>query len=148
MKTFLALGALAALCQSAFSLEEGMYMIGSASLQSDEVLSETGDAGDLVFGPQDDGSSQTWFFNSSGGNSQRDFLIQSILGDYINCGVDVGSPCSTGQQEEFYTAELVGDNSYQFVAKNSGYFLRAEGVQLQVAAWDQTRNEEFILTPQ
>lgn len=146
MKTFLALGALAALCQSAFCLEDGIYMIGSATLPSSQVLGETDDIGFLAFGPKNGHPGQSWIFNSSSGNNEREFLIQNYLGSYINCGVDEGSLCSAGDEEEFYTAELVSDNSYQLVAKNSGYFMRAQGLLLQLAAWDQTPNENFVLT--
>ncbi|KAJ5964887.1 uncharacterized protein N7479_004763 [Penicillium vulpinum] len=146
MKTFIALGALAALCQSAFGLTEGSYTIGSASLESNQVLSEIGQSNSpLGFSPINGDPSQTWLFTLAGSNNQRDFLIQNNLGSYINCGDEEGSPCLAGTREEVYTAELVGENSYQLVAKSSGYFLRADGGYLQLAGWDQTPNEEFVL---
>ncbi|CAI7633774.1 unnamed protein product [Penicillium viridicatum] len=121
MKTSLVLSVLAALCQSAFSLEEGSYTIGS-SLESNEVLTQSGIGAALTF------------------SAKRD-------GNFINCGDEAGSPCILGSAKEVYTAELAGDNSYQLVAKKSGYFLRTEGDDLQLAEWDQSPNEEFVLEP-
>lgn len=145
MKTFFALSALAALCQSAFSLEEGPYTIGSASLEGSMVLGGQIDE-PLRFSPRNDDSGHIWNFTLIDNNNQRDFLIRNDFGDFINCGDEAGSACLAGGEEEVYTAEVVGDNSYQLVAKKSGYFLRAEGEYLQLAAWDQTPNEEFVLT--
>lgn len=146
MKTSLVVSVLATLCQSALSLEEGSYTIGS-SLQSNEVLTQTGIGTPLTFYPKrDGGSSQTWHFTLSSA-SQRDFLISDPAGNFINCGDEAGSPCIVGSEQEIYTTELVGDNSYQLVAKKSGYFLRTDGDGLQLAEWDQSPNEVFVLEP-
>ncbi|KAJ5534449.1 hypothetical protein N7527_000703 [Penicillium freii] len=146
MKTSLVLSVLAALCQSAFSLEEGSYTIGS-SLESNEVLTQSGIGAALTFYAKRDGEfSQTWRFTPNS-DSQRDFLIADPAGNFINCGDEAGSPCILGSAKEVYTAELVGDNSYQLVAKKSGYFLRTEGDDLQLAEWDQSPNEVFVLEP-
>ena len=141
------LGALAALWKPAFSLREETYTIGSASLEASLVLgeSQTGD-GPLEFVQKNGHPGQTWFFDRSGSND-RDFSVQNVLGAYINCGEEAGSPCLAGEDPQIYTLEFTGDNKYQFVAKGSGYFLRVnENRQLELAEWDQTPNEEFTLT--
>ena len=148
MKTSIVLSVLAALCQSAFSLEERSYTIGSSvEGNENEVLTQSGTNEPLIFSAkQDSGSSQTWSFTLSG-ESKREFLIADSAGNFINCGDEAGSPCFAGSEEEVYTAELVGDSSYQLVAKNSGYFLRTDGGDLHLAGWDQTPNEVFVLKP-
>lgn len=146
MKTSLVLSILATLCQSAFSLEEGSYTIGS-SLEDNEVLTQTGIGGPVTFDAKRDGeSSQTWHFTLSS-DSKRDFLIADPAGNFINCGDEAGSPCILGSEQEVYTAELIGDDSYQLVAKKSGYFLRTDGDDLQLAEWDQSPNEVFLFKP-
>lgn len=156
MRNLFALGALAALSQSTFALQSGTYTIGSASLEGDNsspsktlAWSETdgGDASPLTFTPKSDNEDHFWFFTPVTFDSERDFLINSTFGGYINCGDEPGSPCFIGEEAEVYTAELAGDNTYELVLKRSGYFLRADGVNLQIAAWDQSPNEQFILTP-
>ncbi|CAG8895333.1 unnamed protein product [Penicillium egyptiacum] len=146
MKNSFVLSVLAALCRSAFSLEEGSYTIGSASLESSVVLTQgDGIGGPLEFLPRENGGfHQTWYFTLKGGNP-RDFLIVDPAGNFVNCGDEAGTLCVSGSEEQIYTAELVGDNRYQLVAKTSGYFLRAVGQDLQLAAWDQSPNEEFVL---
>ena len=146
MKTFFALGALAALCQSALSLNEGTYTIGSELSQGYEILGETEGQGPLSFSPKKNHPGQTWFFTPTG-NSKRDFLIHNTLGGYINCSDQEGAQCFAGEEEEVYTVELADEskNSYELVAKKSGYFLRTDGDNLRVAAFDQSPNERFIL---
>ncbi|OQE27564.1 hypothetical protein PENSTE_c004G04528 [Penicillium steckii] len=149
MKTFFALGALAALCQSALSLKEGTYTIGSEITQGHEILGETEGQGPLSFSPErGNHPGQTWFFTPTQ-NSQRDFLIHNTFGGYINCGDQEGDECVAGDNKEVYTAELVNpkSKSYELVAKKSGFFLRTNGDSLQIAGFDQSPEERFILTP-
>ncbi|KAJ5408828.1 hypothetical protein N7509_002711 [Penicillium cosmopolitanum] len=148
MKTFVALGALVALCHSAFGLDEGAYTIGSASLQSNKILSVNEEDGKtLSFSPDNNDGSQAWRFTRVEFDNQRDFLINSTFsGGYINCGEQRDSPCVLGDEPQIFTAELVGDNSYELVSQPSGYFLRADGEKLQIAEWDQSPDEQFVLT--
>lgn len=147
MKAAFALGALAALCQSAFSLKEGTYTIGSASLNPSLVLGETKtEGGPLEFTRKNGHPGQTWFLYRSG-SSDREFFVNNTLGGYINCGTEIGSPCFAGEEPEIYTLEFAGDNKYEFVAKTSGYFLRVNAdLDLELAEWDQSLNEQFTLT--
>ncbi|KAE8413155.1 hypothetical protein BDV36DRAFT_300270 [Aspergillus pseudocaelatus] len=146
MKTFLAIGTLAAFCQSALGLNPGAYTIGSAALQDSQVLSEIDDAnGPLVFSTKNNDSNQVWFFNPTG--TYREFLIQSQNGGYINCGTIPGSPCFSGDEPEIYIVEQVTSHGYELVAKQTGYFLRADGQNLKIAEYDGGQpDEEFILT--
>lgn len=147
MKTSLALGALAALCHSVFGLDEGAYTIGSASLQSNKVLSVSQDDGQsLSFSPNNEHANQVWFFTHHQSDNKREFVINSTIGGYINCGKQKTSPCVLGDEPQVYTAELAGDDSYELVSKQSGYFLRAAGENLQIDEWDQSLNEQFVLT--
>ncbi|KAJ5098546.1 hypothetical protein N7532_005547 [Penicillium argentinense] len=147
MKATFALGALAALSQSAFSLREGTYMIGSPALDPSLVLGETRtDGGPLEFAPRNGHPGQTWFLQLSG-SSNRDFFVNNTLGGYINCGTEEGSLCFAGEEPQIYTLESAGDNKYEFVSQGSSYFLRVnEQRVLQLAAWDQSPNEQFTLT--
>ena len=148
MKAAFVLGALAALWQPALSLREGTYMIGSASLDGSLVLGEskTGD-GPLEFARKNGHPGQTWFLEHSGSND-RDFSVQNVLGGYINCGEEeAGSPCFAGEDPQVYTLEFAGDGKYEIVAKDSRYFLRVnENLQLELAEWDQSPNEQFTPT--
>ena len=148
MKAAFVLGALAALWQPAFSLREGTYTIGSASLNASLVLGETKtDGGPLEFARKNGHPGQTWFLDHSG-SSDRDFLVQNTLGGYINCGQEAGSPCFAGEEPQVYTLEFAGDDKYEFVAQDSGYFLRVnKDRELELAGWDQSPNEQFTLTP-
>ncbi|KAJ5359618.1 uncharacterized protein N7496_012031 [Penicillium cataractarum] len=148
MKAAFALGALAALCQSAFSLSEGSYTIGSAALDPSLVLSETtANDGLLEFTQkEDDHPGQTWLLSRSG-SSDRDFLVENILGGYLHCGDKPDYPCFTAEDPRIYTLEFAGENKYQFVAQGSGYFLRVnEKRELVLAVWDQSLNEQLSLT--
>ncbi|CAI7675386.1 unnamed protein product [Penicillium manginii] len=131
MKAFIALGALAALCHSAFGLDEGAYTIGSASLQSNKILSVNEEDGQsLSFSPNKGDGSQT-----------------CTVGGYLNCPDQERSLCILGGEPQIYTAELANDNTYELISKQSGYFLRADGDNIQIAAWDQSPDEQFVLTP-
>ncbi|KAJ5764357.1 hypothetical protein N7533_003038 [Penicillium manginii] len=148
MKAFIALGALAALCHSAFGLDEGAYTIGSASLQSNKILSVNEEDGQsLSFSPNKGDGSQTWYFTRPDFDNNREFLINSTVGGYLNCPDQERSLCILGGEPQIYTAELANDNTYELISKQSGYFLRADGDNIQIAAWDQSPDEQFVLTP-
>ncbi|KAJ5113222.1 hypothetical protein N7456_001756 [Penicillium angulare] len=147
MKTFATLAfTLAALSQGALAFKEGTYTIGSAALHS-QVLTDVAADEPVVFDPANKTPHQTWFFTRS--DVVKDaFTIASTLGGYVNCGEAEGSICVAGSNEtQIYTPEKVSDTAYQLVSRDSGYFLRVENDQLVVAGWDQTQEEEFILTP-
>ncbi|KAJ6021170.1 hypothetical protein N7540_006674 [Penicillium herquei] len=147
MKTSIVL-TLAALCQSAFALKEGTYTIGSANLTDSDVLKDVGAHQPVVFDTKNGTPDETWFFTRSQAKKNA-FTIASTLGGYINCGEAEGSVCVAGDNEtQVYFAEEVANSTYQFVAENSGYFLRVnDDKEVVIAGWDQTPNEEFILTP-
>ncbi len=145
MKTTLILGALAALCQSAFALSSGTYTIGSAALSEDQVLTDVGADEPVKFAQKTGHPYETWDFKNTG--SQRDFVIQNLSGGYLNCGVEPGSPCVSGDEEEVYALEQVSEQGYQLVAKSSGYFVRLFADELQLAPFATDPEEEFILTP-
>ncbi|KAJ5973482.1 hypothetical protein N7481_010692 [Penicillium waksmanii] len=150
MKTFVALGALAALCHSVFGLDQGFYTIGSASLQSNKFLNVNEEDGtSLIFSlNNDEYGSQAWYFNLLESGNGREFFINSTLSaGYINCGEQIKSPCFLGDEPQIFVAELAGEKSYELVSKESGYFLRADVENLQTAEWDQSPNELFVLTP-
>lgn len=145
MKTTLVLGALAALCQSAFALTSGTYTIGSAALSDTQVLTDVGADEPVEFAPKTGHPYQTWDFTNT--DSQRDFLIQNLSGGYLNCGEELGTTCVSGDKEEVYALEQVTEEGYQLVAKSSGYFVRVVGEELQLAEFALDAEEEFILTP-
>ncbi|KAJ5611917.1 hypothetical protein N7528_009022 [Penicillium herquei] len=146
MKTSIIL-TLAALCQSAFALKEGTYTIGSATLTNENVLKDIAADEPVEFGTKDGSPGETWFFTSS--KVKKDtFTIASTLGGYVNCGETEGSVCIAGDNEtQSYYVEKVANSTYQLVAENSGYFLRVnDDNKVVIASWDQSPNEEFILT--
>lgn len=145
MKTTFILGALAALCQSAFALSSGTYTIGSAALSEDQVLTDVGADQPVEFAQKTGHPYETWDFKNTG--SQRDFVIQNLSGGYLNCGEELGTTCVSGDNEEVYALEQVTEKGYQLVAKSSGYFVRVVGEELQLAEFDIAPEEEFILTP-
>lgn len=145
MKITLAIGALVALCQSALALKDGTYSIGSAALQSNQVLTDVGQKEELEFSEKSNHPYQTWFFTNKGG--ERDFVIQNLSGGYIDCGEELGDFCISGDDEVVYTVEQVSDNGYELVSKSTGYFVRADGQGLHLAEWNNEPDEEFILTP-
>ncbi|KAJ5281700.1 hypothetical protein N7478_007072 [Penicillium angulare] len=147
MRTFATLACtLAALSQCAFAaFKEGTYTIGSAALDS-QLLTDVAADEPVVFQDADGTPPQTWFFAPD--QVVKDaFTITSTLGGSLNCGEAEGSVCVAGSNEtQVYTPEKVSNTAYQLVSRDSGYFLRAENGQLVVAGWDQTPEEEFILT--
>ncbi|OJJ07904.1 hypothetical protein ASPVEDRAFT_34082 [Aspergillus versicolor CBS 583.65] len=145
MKITLAIGALVALCQSALALKDGTYSIGSAALQSNKVLTDVGQNEELEFSEKSNNPYQTWFFTKKGG--ERDFVIQNLSGGYIDCGVEPGTHCVSGDDEEIYTVEQSIDGDYELVSKKTGYFLHAVDKGLQLAEWSPSPEQEFILTP-
>ena len=146
MKAVLALGALAALFQSVFALEGGTYTIGSAALPADVVLMNVGPPPTpLGFDDKNIDPRQYWFFSAID-TSGRNFLIRHPSGAFINCGNEPGSPCVSGRVPEIYTVERVADNSYELISRRTGYFLRADGENLQLAEWNNNPDEQFILT--
>ncbi|KAK6815932.1 hypothetical protein RU639_009024 [Aspergillus parasiticus] len=145
MKTFLALGALAALCQSAFSLEEGRYTIASVSLPTNPALTDLLPDTPLTFLPSLGLQTQTWTFENA--DAEGDFYIQSANGGNLNCGTNEGSFCESEGAPEVFTVELVGDNTYRLVSKGSGYYLSVVGNLLQLATDDTSPKEQFVLSP-
>ncbi|KAE8327008.1 hypothetical protein BDV39DRAFT_205420 [Aspergillus sergii] len=149
MKNFFALGALAALCQTAFGLEEGTYKIASASLEANRVLSYEVPSSPVILSPSFGIPSQTWAFESDpneDGTDEGGFLIHSAVGGYLNCGGSLGNSCKVGDKREVYTVELVGDNTYQILA-GTRYSLSVSGDFVQLAAHDTSPEHQFVLTP-
>ncbi|KAK2767587.1 hypothetical protein FQN54_003745 [Arachnomyces sp. PD_36] len=145
MKTVLALGALAALFPSAFALTQGTYTIGSASLAKNQVLSKYTDVDHLFFDQMNDLRLQTWNFLPR--DDLNEFVIQNgDYQDYINCGAELGSLCTTGDKQEVYIVEQV-ENGYEFVSKESGYFLRVDGENLRVSEWNSSPEQTLVLAP-
>ncbi|KAJ5647253.1 hypothetical protein N7490_003625 [Penicillium lividum] len=145
MKSFLALGALAALCNSAYSLREGTYKIRSLGADANKVLAEVPGQSELVFNVASQHPGQTWSFESDPDNVGY-FLISNILGAYIDCEAE-GSLCTAGEEPTSYRPELVSeaDKSYELVANGTGYFLRyAEDDKLKLAGYDQGVDQEFV----
>jgi hypothetical protein len=145
MKAFFGLGALAALCQSVHSLENGLYTIGSAITGGDFVLTAHSSSPGIPLDFTEDhgGSSQVWDFSSSDGQY---FLVKNQLGAYINC--EEGSVCLTGGSPQAFIPEFTGDGKYELVAQGSGLFLRADDQgQLLLDEYDQSPNEQFFLSP-
>ncbi|KAJ5605587.1 hypothetical protein N7510_008368 [Penicillium lagena] len=148
MKTSQVLGLLAALSHSAFSLyKSGTYQIGSAALSSSLVLSRTMDkeSDSILFEDNaHDDNTQVW--NATASNELPEyFYIYDLSNRFINCGTEEGTTCFLSHDSQFYRPELVGDNKYELVEQESGYFLRVnEDRQLQLAKWDQSPNEQFV----
>ncbi|KAJ6110393.1 hypothetical protein N7486_002628 [Penicillium sp. IBT 16267x] len=147
MKSFLALTALAALCNSAYCFKEGTYKIGSASLEKTKVLTEVPGQEDLVFNTANGHPGQIWDFSP---NTSKDkyFFIQNNLGAYIKCG-SVGSLCTAGDEPaSSFRPESVEGGKYELVDSESGYFLHlAEDNKLKLAEWDyNSLDQEFVLT--
>ncbi|KAJ5759782.1 hypothetical protein N7520_006938 [Penicillium odoratum] len=145
MKSFLALVALAALCNSAYSLREGTYKIRALGADANKVLTEVPGQPEIVFDVASRHPGQTWNFELDPENANY-FLIQNILGAYINCESE-GSLCTAGDEPTSYRPELVSeaDKSYELVANGTGYFLRfAEGDKLKLAGYDQGVDQEFV----
>jgi hypothetical protein len=145
MKAFFGLGALAAICQSVYSLENGLYTIGSAITGGALVLTaHSSSPGILLDFTENQGDSgQVWDFSSSDGQY---FLVKNQLGSYINC--DEGAVCYTGGSPQAFIPEFTGDGKYELVAQGSGLFLRADDQgQLLLAEYDQSPNEQFFLSP-
>ncbi|KAE8312077.1 hypothetical protein BDV41DRAFT_578124 [Aspergillus transmontanensis] len=145
MKTLLTLATLAAFCQSAFGLTGGNYQIKSGALLGSPVLSDFSDISDrLLFSPNIKSAQQTWTFSPT--DNKGEFLIQSLSGNYINCGSERGSDCFPGEEQEIYAVEQVSDNGYGLVSKRTGYFLSAGGLDLRVAEYAAGSPEQaFIL---
>lgn len=146
MKTFLALGALAALFQSAFS--QMSFTIRPASLQDGKVLTATEQMGQpLTFSPKDGdgGPGQVWTL-VEGWNDE--FLIRNEFGHYINCSFrEPNSPCNAGQTEQVYVVRNLEDGISEFRLFPTPWFLRADGETLKLAREDQSPNEQFIVEP-
>jgi hypothetical protein len=145
MKAFFRLGALAALCQSVYSLENGRYTIGSAITGGALVLTAHSSSPDipLDFTENHGDSSQVWNFSSRDGQY---FLIRNQRGSYINC--EEGSVCYTGGYPQEFIPEFRGDGKYELVAQGSGLFLSADDQgQLLLLGYDQSPNEQFFLSP-
>lgn len=144
MKSFFVL-ALAALCQSAYSLKEGTYTIGSVDLDTSQVLTESLDqqGKPLSFGPKKGEPGQIWSF------TPRDngyWEVQNILGGYINCGTEEGSTCFAGEEPQLFMPEYQGGNKYELVVEGSGYLLRiTEHRGLELAGYDGSLSEQFSL---
>jgi hypothetical protein len=145
MKAFSGLGALAALCQSVYSLENGRYTIGSAITDGALVLTAHSSSPGipLDFTENHGHSSQVWDFSSKDGQY---FLVKNQLGSYINC--EEFSVCYTGGSPQAFIPEFTGDGKYELVAQGSGLFLSAdEQGQLLLVGYDQSPNEQFFLSP-
>lgn len=145
MKSFFALTALAALCNSAYCFEE-TYTIGSASLEKTKVLTQVSGQQDLVFSTANGQPGQVWDFSPS--TSKDKYFIQNNLGAYITCG-SVGSLCTAGDEAvSSFRIESIEGGKYELVDGESGYFLRlAEDNKLKLAEWEyNSLDQEFVLT--
>ncbi|KAE8168577.1 hypothetical protein BDV40DRAFT_294529 [Aspergillus tamarii] len=157
MKTFLALGALAALFQSTSCLEAEVYKIRPAGGVSTRVLTDTGEPnaplkfdiavsvpgplsplGTSIPGLTELSSNQTWYFvpNPDANYQSVDgsfplanrFTITSVIGYNISCGNQVGSPCvSSSQPHTEYSVRTTRFGTYHIIDTQSDYFLRAYG---------------------
>ncbi|KAJ5198504.1 uncharacterized protein N7498_007621 [Penicillium cinerascens] len=144
MKAFFVL-TFAALCQSAYSLREGTYMIESAKFGKSLVLTETltHRGAPLSFDPRNGQPGQIWSF------TPRDngyWEVENHLGGNINCGTEEGSMCFAGEEPQLFMPEYKGENKYELVAKGSGYLLRVtEHGSLELAGYDDSLSEQFTL---
>lgn len=144
MKTFFTLGALAALCQSAYSLNPGPYIIASANSDS-QILTDENLNQPLTFTQPTENENQVWQFNAVDGGY---FEIQSVQGSFIDCHRTEDRTCYSSERPRAFIPEFQGDNKYELVEEGSGLFLRiAKEGGLQLAEWDQSLNEQFTLTP-
>ncbi|KAJ5992585.1 hypothetical protein N7451_008309 [Penicillium sp. IBT 35674x] len=144
MKSFLTLTALAAFCTSAYCFSEGTYRIGSASLEKSKVLTEVPGQEDLVFNTANGHPGQVWDFAPA--DKEGYFVITNTLGAYIDCP-ELDSLCTAGEETMSYRPELVGDNTYELVASETGYFLRlADDNKLKLAEYEAGPDQEFVLT--
>lgn len=144
MRGIFALSALALFHSAHAAFREGTYSIGSATLPPSLVLTEIDADGPLVFSQQQRRPSQVWDFIPK--KDSPYFEIRNTLGGNINCGPGKGS-CLTGNQPQGYLPESLGDNKYELVAEDSGFFLRVgDNQEVYLAGWDQSPNEQFVLT--
>jgi hypothetical protein len=98
----------------------------------------------LIFSDQQSQVSQIWKFIPK---DHGYFNIQNNFGENINCGNTEGSVCFVGEGLQGFLPEFQGENNYELVAEGSGFLLRVdESQQLYLAAYDQSTNEQFILT--
>lgn len=75
------------------------------------------------------------------------FQINNTQYGFINCGSNEGHLCNTGYQFQRFRPEFRGGRSYEIVDVNSGFFICAnENMELYVSGWDQSLNEQFVLT--
>ncbi|KAJ5118431.1 hypothetical protein N7448_010138 [Penicillium atrosanguineum] len=146
MKAFFAL-TLAALCQSAYCMRDGSYIIASGSQVLTERMHAQGKP--LIFEAKNDKPGQIWDFIPM---ENGYFKIQNDRGEYINCGeYEDGATCFAGEKPELFLPEYQNDNCYQLVAKGreakeSGYFLRiAKNGELKLAEYDDSESEKFKL---
>jgi hypothetical protein len=147
MKAFFAL-TLAALCQSVYCLRDGTYTIRSASLGPHKVLTENMKEHEepLAFKEKHERiePGQLWDLKSK---DKGYFEVQNHLGDYINCGTEEGSTCYAGKEPQQFLPERADEDTYELVAKGSGYFLRvAESGELRLAGYDGSPSEKFYLS--
>ncbi|KAJ5949002.1 hypothetical protein N7454_002309 [Penicillium verhagenii] len=142
MKSFLAFGVFAALCNSAYCFKEGTYKISTLEKKAlTEVPGET----DLVFRTSNGHPGQIWDFIPDD-NKNGYFLVINNLGGYINCESE-GSLCTAGEEPTSYLPELVDKNTYELVSNVTGYFLRLAGDdKLKLAGYEPGSDQEFVLT--
>lgn len=144
MKSFFTLGAIAALCQSAYCLNAGPYQIESANSRS-EILTQKNPGQPLTFEPKSEGSAQIWHVVPTHGDY---FSIRSEQGFFINCHNDDSSICSAGTQAQDFIPEFQGGTNYELVEEGSGLFLRITAQKtLELAGYDGSINEQFSLVP-
>lgn len=142
MKSFFTLGAIAALCQSAYSLDPGHYTIASGNSDS-LILTDKSPNQPLAFEPRNGGSGQEWDIIPA---EENFFLIQSQYGSFINCHTTDTLVCFPGSEPQAFRPEFQGDNRYELVEQGSGLFLRfTKENSLELAEWDQSIDEQFSL---
>lgn len=142
MKSFFTLGAIAALCQSAYSLNHGVYTISSAK---NDALFLVGQGPDqpLTFGPRTGGAGEYWQLIPA---KENFFLIQNLHESFINCHITDSLACFPGGEAKAFRPEFQGDNRYELVEEGSGLFLRiTKENTLELAKWDHSIDEQFNL---
>jgi hypothetical protein len=142
MKTFFALGALA-LFHTAYALVPGPYTIGSGILDSSQVLTYVARDHSLIFSDNHHNVGQTWFFYPT---HDGYFEIRNELGYPLNCPGREKSACFVGDRPQGFLPEFLGGESYELVAEGSGLFVRVDDNRIYLDLFDQSLNEQFILT--
>lgn len=139
MKSAYTLVIIAAICNSAIGLDNGLYKIGS-TVNPSQVLKQS----PLHFAPASGEITNDEVWKVSKAEKDSYYSITSYDGAYINSDSKPGSQCYLGQRSQEFIAEFQGETKYQLVESGSGYLLREtkDGV-LEIAEYDTAPNEIF-----